>query len=105
MERVQAEQQKQLSWLEPHLAKPFPLQWLPLDWIGEGCMIAPVPHSTGMDDLDLLSSELQIWFLKKTCQNVLLCQGNKTTTPQGVGFCMNNVFYCKDNKKMITSPT
>ena len=58
MERVQAEQQKQLSWLEPHLAKLFPLQWLPLNWIGEGCMIAPVPHSTGMDDLDLLSSEL-----------------------------------------------
>lgn len=58
MERVQAEQQTQLSWLEPHLAKSFPLQWLPLDWIGEGCMVAPLPHSTGMDYLDLLSSEL-----------------------------------------------
>ena len=52
MERVQAVQQKQLSWLEPHLAKPFPLQWLPLDWMGEGCMVAPLPHSTGMDYLD-----------------------------------------------------
>jgi len=54
-ERVQVEQQKQLSSLEPHLAKkPFPY----IGWMKEDYIVAPLPHSNCMDYHDLLTIEL-----------------------------------------------
>ena len=47
--REQAKKKEQAFATEvgPHLAQPFPLQWLPLEWVeekeGEGSMAVPLP--------------------------------------------------------------
>ena len=33
MMRVESEKRKRWNWLEEQLARPFPLQWLPLEWV------------------------------------------------------------------------
>ena len=32
VKRAESKRRKRCNWLDEHLARPFPLPWLPLDW-------------------------------------------------------------------------